>query len=134
MTATRWRWLLFGAAILGLGVVAALAVADGDDEPAITTTTTRPGPLQEAVLRAAVNVTGVSQDDVAELIEEVCHARDGSSLGELVAALGVSAEVDVRTVIEGVGRGAARLCPEVPAQQPDLLNEAYEAAIAATGG
>jgi hypothetical protein len=55
--------------------------------------------------------------------------RDGADLGVQVVALGVTDADQVLAVVEGVGRGVASLCPEVPADEPQLLNEAYTTAM-----
>jgi hypothetical protein len=86
--------------------------------------------LEAAVAVAAVDDQVAGRRDVAEMIQALCTARDGEALGARIVELGVEGEQEAVEQIEAVGRGAAPYCPEVPAADPQLLNDAYRAAIA----
>ena len=124
MTRRRWAGI---ASLLVLVAVVAVAVVlrddrDGDDS--------MPPELREAVATADLSDPPVTAEELADLIASVCRERDGARLGERVVELGVRTEAAVRELVEGVGRGAASLCPELAAEDPELVNEAYTAAIA----
>lgn len=131
------RWTIVGVAAILLAVVGSavfLASRDDGSNDSATTTSLEPGPLQEAVLRADVRVDSISDEEIGALIEDLCATRDGARLGERVVALGLTDVDEVRSTIEGVGRGAVLFCSEVPADEPQLLNDAYNAAVAELEG
>jgi hypothetical protein len=134
MRSPRPRWVLPAAAVavaLAAAVAVALVVRDdgGGTAAGTTSTTVARSRLAQAAALAAIDVDGVERADVEAMIEELCSSRDGGALAALVVDAGVSAPDDVRAVVEGVGRGAAGYCPEVPADQPQLVNDAYNAAL-----
>ena len=125
---TRRRGL--GAAGVILAIAAGLLVVTivRDDDESSSTTDLSPE-LEEAVAIAAVDDHVAGRRDVAEMIQALCTARDGEALGARIVELGVDGEQEAVEQIEAVGRGAAQYCPEVPAADPQLLNDAYSAAI-----
>jgi hypothetical protein len=131
------RWLL--PAVLGAAGAAAVAVAalGGGDGTERSTSTTAPGTpslLSAAVERADVHVDAVTDGDLADLILELCTSSDGARLAARVVDLGVSRPADVEALVEGIGRGAEQHCPTVPADHPQLVNEAYLATLALLRG
>ena len=126
------RWIVASAGLLVVAAVVLLAIVVQDDgsQPA-STTVPEPSPaLQEAVLRADVEVDGVESNDLGPIIESLCEDPDPEAVAEQVVGLGVTDPDELREVIEGVGRGAMSLCPAVAAEEPTLLNDVYNAAIA----
>jgi hypothetical protein len=124
------RWLL-PAALVAAGVVAVAVLGGGDatERPVATTTPATMSPLSAAVARADVHVDAITDVDVGDLILELCTSSDGARLAARVVDLGVSRPADVEALVEGVGRGAEQHCPTVPADHPQLVNEAYTAAL-----
>jgi hypothetical protein len=100
-----------------------------DDESSSSSTADLSPAPEEAVAVAAVDDHVAGRRDVAEMIKALGTARDGEALGARIVELCVDGEQEAVEQIEAVGRGAARYCPEVPAADPQLLNDAYSAAI-----
>jgi hypothetical protein len=117
--------VLAGAVVAG---VVALVVRGGDDD-ATTASSAPRSRLEQAVDLAAIEFDGVDDDDVEEMIEELCTTQEGEALAALVVGVGVTAEPDVLAVVEGIGRGASGYCPEVAGAKPQLVNDAYNAAL-----
>lgn len=126
------RWL----AVAGL-VAAAVAVGlvvtndDTNDSPGAASSTSTPqlSPLAAAADHANVQVSGVSSIDVQDMIKELCTSRKADPLATKVVSLGVIDPDDIREVVEGVGDGAEQYCPDVAAEDPQLINDAYGAAL-----
>jgi len=130
--ARRWatlRWLV--PAVLVAACVAAVALLGGGDatEPSTATTAPAESPLRAAVERADVHLDVVTDAEVQDLIVELCTSIDGQRLAARVVDLGVSRPADIEALVEGVGRGAEQHCPTVPADHPQLVNEAYTAVL-----
>jgi hypothetical protein len=131
-------WVVGGAALAltaSLAMAAALGGGDGGDAE-MGTTTPVPGSssLSDAVERANVHVEGVTTADVGGLIEELCSSRDPDRLADRVADLAVAGPDELRALVEGVGDGAEAHCPEVAAEHPELINDAYNAALGRLAG
>lgn len=115
---------------------AGVALLDGGDATEPSTASTAPtatSPLRAAVERADVHLAAVTDADVEALIVELCSSIDGARVAAMVVALGVSRPADVEALVEGVGRGAEQHCPAVPAEHPELVNDAYATALTLLG-
>lgn len=133
MQKSRLRWLtIAGLVTAAIVAVAVLTSGDGASNPSDTTTATTAAHLtglSEAVDRADLRIEGVSAAEVENLIRELCTSVDADEIARLIVDLEVSEPDDVRAVVEGVGHGAEVYCPEVAAQQPQLVNEAFIATM-----
>jgi hypothetical protein len=138
---TRRRWLALGVVIVAVAVAVAVALivtrddsGGGDSTTTTTSLTGREADIAAAVKRANVHIDGVSDANVQDMITSVCDANDANALAAKVVALGITTPEDIRNVVEGSGHGAEQLCPDVASQQPSLLNDVYNAALALTNG
>lgn len=121
--------------LAGLGPTGACSGDDGSNPPdAPPTTTAPPSPLEAAAEAANVHVAGVVRADVEDLIQAICDGQDAGELAADVVALDISDSEDLRLVLEGIGNGAMRLCPEVAAETPELINDAHSTAVALVAG
>lgn len=131
MPSTPRERIVAAAALLVVAAgVTVIVLRLGDDGEAAPAPTTLPAELGAAALRAEVEIEGVEIGDLGRMIEALCTSRDAEALAGEVVATGVTDTAQVRALVEGVGRGALSYCPEVPAEAPQLLNEAYNAAVA----
>ncbi len=128
------RVSLAALALMGVAAMGACTDDDASGPSEATSTTASPSALEAAVEAANVHVAGVGRASVEDLIQELCSGRDADALAAQVVALDVSGSDDLRIVLEGVGHGAERLCPEVAAEDPELINDAHTAALALLAG
>jgi hypothetical protein len=116
------------AVLVGVALVVVLVSRDDDPEAAEPGAARAPE-LVESVAAAHIQVDGVSDDDVAALIEELCADRDADAVAARIVELDVDGPDQVLLVVEGLGTGAGRYCPEVAASDPQLINEVYNATL-----
>ena len=84
--------------------------------------------IDDAALAASVDVAGVSEDEVEDLILGLCGGSDSEELAGDVADL-TDDTGDAREVLKAAGDGAEVYCPEVVAEDPDLIKDSYGATV-----
>jgi hypothetical protein len=128
----RARPVLLVAAVVVLAAVAGavfLSQSDDGDDGSGPTTTTVPEELEEAVLEADVTTPGLDETEVGAMIEDACDV-DSTALAEQAISSGLTDPDELAALLEDIGRGAQNLCPDVAAEEPQLLNEAYGKVLA----
>jgi hypothetical protein len=123
------RWAQIGGLIaVVVPLVAACGGGDGTDKVEAADAA-HFATIEAAVEAADVDVPGVTDTEIKALIQDICDSATSTELAREVSRLGIEDPTDLRGVIQGAGSGAERHCPEVAAEDPDLMSATYTAAI-----
>jgi hypothetical protein len=124
------KWAGIGGPVL-VGLIAIGAISGCSDEPSSAPPTTAVvafASIDDALEAAEIDVSGVSDAEIGDLIEQVCDGGTADAVAKSVVDL-VSDSTQAKELLEGAGDGAEIYCPEAVADDPQLLNDAYGATV-----